>query len=330
MNTPRLETLLGRFSSLMLLVAGDYYLDAYLDIDPALAETSLETGREAHQVVQARFYPGAAGTVTSNLRALGVNVLALGLVGDDGNGFELRRALAATGVDITPLTVSRDRVTPSYFKPMQAGCELNRLDVQNRSPLPAGVEKTIRTGLNDLLPRSHGVILVDQAPGPNCGVITEGVRADASALAAANPGVHVVAESRERIGLFRDVLVQANLREAQRATGESTLEACGAELKRRSRRAALITAGAQGVYVFDRMGCVRVPAVPVEGPVDTVGAGDSVCAGFAAALCAGATLGEAAEIANLVASVTIQQMGVTGTATREQVLAAWDAAGPHP
>jgi sugar/nucleoside kinase (ribokinase family) len=61
----------------------------------------------------------------------------------------------------------------------------------------------------------------------------------------------------------------------------------------------------------------------VAGPIDIVGAGDSTSAGVACAVAAGATLTEAAAFGNLVASITIQQLGTTGTATPEQVRQRW-------
>jgi len=64
----------------------------------------------------------------------------------------------------------------------------------------------------------------------------------------------------------------------------------------------------------------HVPGVRVSGPIDIVGAGDSTMAGIVSALCSGATLVEAAQVGNLVASITIQQIGTTGTATRQQVI----------
>ena len=64
-------------------------------------------------------------------------------------------------------------------------------------------------------------------------------------------------------------------------------------------------------------------AYPVSGPIDPVGAGDSTSAGIACALAAGSTLEEAAAFGNLVASITIQQIGTTGTATPEQVRRRW-------
>ena len=90
-----------------------------------------------------------------------------------------------------------------------------------------------------------------------------------------------------------------------------------------------VTVGEGGVLVCEEEGCTRVPAVPVDGEIDIVGAGDSTIAGLAAALASGARLTEAALIGNLVASVTIRQIGVPGTASQAQVLEAlsrWQSA----
>jgi sugar/nucleoside kinase (ribokinase family) len=62
-----------------------------------------------------------------------------------------------------------------------------------------------------------------------------------------------------------------------------------------------------------------IPTVRLEGEIDIVGAGDSATAGIVAALSAGATMEEAGILGNIVASITVQQIGTTGTATREQV-----------
>ncbi|MEW6233525.1 MAG: PfkB family carbohydrate kinase, partial [Chloroflexota bacterium] len=133
--------------------------------------------------------------------------------------------------------------------------------------------------------------------------------------------------SRERIGLFRHVILKPNAREAMRAVrpnrqSEATrveAEDCGAEFYRQCGRPVFVTLGLDGVLVCDDHGCQHVPAVPIVGPVDIVGAGDSTMAGIVSALCAGASPGEAALIGNLVASITIQQVGTTGTASPEQV-----------
>src|SRR6059058_351508 len=95
MLTERLiEDVLGRLPYLTVGVLGDLFLDRYLDVDARLTEPSLETGLDAYQVVQVRSVPGAAGTVINNLVALGVGrVCPIAVIGDDGEGHELRQAL---------------------------------------------------------------------------------------------------------------------------------------------------------------------------------------------------------------------------------------------
>jgi len=328
MDQERLDALLDRLPAVRVLVVGDFFLDKYLIIDQQLAEVSLETGLEAHQVVEVRTSPGAAGTVASNLRALDVGVVALSITGDDGQAYELRQGLAARGVDIESLLQRSDRFTPTYTKPMlrEAGGrehELQRLDIKNRTPLPEAVEQTLIARLREIVPRVHGVVIADQVQERNCGVITDRVREEIAALARAHPQQVFIADSRERIGLFREVIVKPNLREASQAVDmaeeEARAEACAAELNRRTRRPVFITLGAEGILVWSGAACRHVTAVPVTGPIDVVGAGDSVMAGIVAALCAGAEPEEAALVGNLVASITIQQIGTTGTASRRQV-----------
>jgi bifunctional ADP-heptose synthase (sugar kinase/adenylyltransferase) len=113
MDERRLQSLISQFPNTHLLVIGDYFLDLYLDLDRSLSETSLETGLEAYQVVGVRSSPGAAGTVTSNLRALDVQVTALSAIGDDGRGYELLRGLEQRGVDAASLIQVDGLFTPT-------------------------------------------------------------------------------------------------------------------------------------------------------------------------------------------------------------------------
>lgn len=336
MDLSRLEQLLARFSSLRLIVYGDYFLDDYLDLDRALSEPSVETGLEAYQVVGTRKYPGAAGTVSSNLRALGVGVLAVGLYGDDGSGYELHRRLVESGVDVRGMLRVSGYATPTYMKPMLREPdgqvhELNRMDIKNRRPLDPRLEDQLIAQLERLLPEANGVLVIDQVAERNCGVVTDRVRQALRRMSANEPGKVMIADSRAFLGEFTGLTLKSNITETARAAGKrldalentaACAEDCGRLLSRRTGRPVIITLGSEGMLLISgpEQAAVTIPAVQVDGPIDIVGAGDSVNAAVGAALCAGATLTEAGQIASLVASIVIQQIGVTGSATPQQVV----------
>ena len=344
MDAERLRQLVSRFPACRVAVLGDFFLDKYLDVDPGLAETSIETGLTAHQVVGVRCSPGAAGTVVNNLAALGAGGLhAIGFTGDDGEGYELRRALKAAGCDVEGLVRVAGRFTPTYLKPRDALTpglpgERERYDTKNRTPTPRHVEDAVLDHLARLLPRLDAVIVADQVEEDGCGVVTRRVRSALARLADENPRVIVWADSRRRPGLLRRMMVKVNEAEARQegleaqgsglgdqgaaigGQGEpdgALLRAIG-ELRRLTGRPVFVTAGDRGIWVSDPEPAL-VPAVRLDGAIDPTGAGDSATAGAVLALCSGATLQEAALVANLVASITVQQLAVTGTASPSQL-----------
>jgi len=336
MDEHRLQELLFRHTRVRILVVGDFFLDRYLIIDPARVERSLETGLPAHQVVEVAATPGAAGTITANLRALGVAVTALGVIGDDGEGYELRRGLREAGVDERAMVIAADRRTPTYVKPTirDTGAvpyELERLDIRTRTPTPEHTIAALIDRLRALVVQAQAVILADQMPEAECGVITARVREEAARLAAHYPHIWFLADSRQRIGLFNGVIIKPNARECVRAVYADdssepplALVAQAAEqLRQRTGKPVFVTLGARGILVVHNKGVLHAPAIPVSGPIDVVGAGDSAMAAIAAALCAGATLDEAAALGNLTAAVTIRQIGTTGVAAPDQILALW-------
>ncbi len=334
----RLRHLLRSFADLRIGVVGDFFLDAYYDCDPRLDERSLETGRTCYQVVRTRRQAGAAGTVAANLAALGVGTVeAVGFCGDDGEGFELRRAMKGLGLHLDGFFSRPDRFTPTYGKPCYVDSarpglpvreELERLDTKNRRPTPRDLQDQLIAHLKEQLPTWHGVVLLDQVSEPGCGVLTARVRRFLAEQARQRPDQIFLADSRQLIGLFRQVMIKPNQFEAARALGSTsrrppslrTSTAHAQALSRRSRRPVFLTLGERGMLVAQGNPVEHIAAFRVAGPIDPVGAGDSTSAALVAALSAGAELGEAALIANLTASITIQQLGTTGTASPTQIL----------
>jgi bifunctional ADP-heptose synthase (sugar kinase/adenylyltransferase) len=341
LTTDLIERILSTIPNRTVGVLGDLFLDRYLDIDPALNEPSVETGLTAYQVVKVRSYPGAAGTVINNLAALGVGrIYPIACIGDDGEGYELRQALRAlSAVEQGGLIQAPDRRTPTYTKPMLGKDELNRLDIKNRTPTPDGIQEHLIELLDEAWPQLDALLVLDQVSEEDCGVVTKRVRDHVAELGAREPEKFVMADSRERIGLFRNLCVKPNYDEAYRTMfggppgPDSTFlahEFALATLAQRWGRPVFCTMGASGIKFADPaknmlVGFPIIPAYPVSGPIDICGAGDSCSAGIASAMVSGLTHEEAAAFGNLVASITIQQIGVTGTATPEQVRARWRA-----
>jgi bifunctional ADP-heptose synthase (sugar kinase/adenylyltransferase) len=210
--------------------------------------------------------------------------------------------------------------------------ELNRLDIKNRTPTPDPIQDHLIELLDEAWPQLDALLVLDQVSEDECGVVTKRVRDHLAELGAREPGKFVMADSRERIGLFRNVCVKPNEVEVHKAwstagwqTGLSPDRRL-AEVMFTSRvnRAVFITHGELGIKLLRPGGTEQfADAYRVSVPIDICGAGDSCSAGIASAMVSGATHEQAAAFGNLVASITIQQIGVTGTATPEQVRARW-------
>ena len=308
---------------------GDLFLDRYLDIDPARDEPSVETGLTAYQVTRVRSYPGALGTVTNNLAALGVGrIYPIAIIGDDGEGYELMQALQRMpAVELGGIVRSSERRTPTYTKPMYGEKELSRLDIKNRTPTPKALEDSVLEFLEEAWPQFDALIVLDQVSEEDCGVVTGRVRERLAELGAESPEKFVLADSRDQIARFKNVCVKPNGDELARLT----ITTVSGDFLLSSRRTVFPTEGANGMSVYHATSVsgvpyqlkAQIPAFPVAGPIDICGAGDSTSAGITSAMVAGLTHEQAAAFGNLVASITIQQLGTTGTASPEQVRKRW-------
>ena len=347
LTTQRIEEILGALPRLTIGVLGDLFLDRYLDIDAALGEPSVETNLEAYQVTRVRSVPGAVGTVMNNLAALGVGrIVPVSVIGDDGEGYELRQALAKLPmIDTRWVTASPDRRTPTYTKPMlhQQGLparELNRLDIKNRTPLPGPLQDLVMEGLHAVWSQVDALIVLDQVSESDCGVVTAHVRSALAQLGDAQPDKFVLADSRRLINSFLSVCLKPNQDECLAGTEfdylprngnhRASVARAADHMASRVGRTVFCTAGADGIYVAapDRERSDGwVAGYRVTGPIDIVGAGDSTSAGITSAVAAGASYEEAAAFGCLVASITIQQLGTTGTASPAQVRQRWREVG---
>jgi rfaE bifunctional protein kinase chain/domain len=280
-----------------------------------------------------RNQPGGAGTIINNLIALGVaEVFPVAFCGLDGEGMELQRALKkCANVNSGFFVQTSARVTFTYTKPMlhRSGAlpeELNRLDFKNWTPTPTEVQELLCQSVTKVAAESDALVLLDQVDQPNTGVITP-MLLEAVTTARKNfPRLKVIADSRRGLRDFPRCIFKMNRAELRQLLGGDELTSLDAikeaarTLAQRNKEPVFVTLAEEGLVGALPSGEVdHHPAFPLRGPIDVVGAGDSVTANLITSLVAGATLREALEIAAAASSVVIHKVGTTGTANFDEI-----------
>lgn len=321
-----LERALSAVATTTIVVIGDFCLDAYWELSAGPEETSLETGLPVQHVRTQRYSPGGAGNVAANVAALGVRaVRAVGLVGRDLFGTELRASLHRHGVSTDGLLEGPPAwATPCYAKPLRDGGELSRFDFGGANQLsPDDLVPLIRA-FDAALEDAHGVVvnqqLANSVIGPDfIAAINERIQL--------HPHVSFVVDARNRAQDFRGAILKLNGCEAARLAGlKRSVEARPVRISDDLARYAetihamtsqpvFITSGERGIVLATAEGLHSIPGIEACGPVDPVGAGDTVAAALTAALAGGVAPTFAARFANLAAAITVKKLRTTGTAS---------------
>jgi len=331
MTPSRFRSLTKKYRQLRIAVVGDFCLDRYLEIDPLRKEVSLETGLPVHNVVRIRGQAGGAGTIVNNLAALGVReILPIGFAGDDGEGFELQRALASLpGVQMESFVLTAERRTFTYAKPLiishnRAPQELNRFDSKNWTPTPMSLQRRLSDSVRKIARKIDAIIVMDQVDVAETGVVTRRMLRTISEVRREIPSLLILADSRRDLRNFPTVGFKMNRAELSRLLGRAIsvheTPMVAAALARKTGNYCFVTLANKGLLGAGPDGAgERVAALPVRGEIDVVGAGDCVTANLIAALAAGATLREALQLANAAASVVVHKLGTTGTASVAEI-----------
>ncbi|HXY42512.1 MAG TPA: D-glycero-beta-D-manno-heptose-7-phosphate kinase [Vicinamibacteria bacterium] len=317
-----LEAMRGR----RVLVLGDVMLDEFLwgrvsRISPEAPVPVVEVSRQS-------FHLGGAGNVAANVRSLGGEAALVCAVGDDAAGRLLREALQAAQVQ--PLLAVSDSGRPTTVKTriVAHNQQVVRADREDARDLDSRAAATVLAAVRAELPRAQALVVSDYQKG----VVTAALLRQVLPLARRRRVSVLVDPKLRHFRRYRGVtLVTPNAAETEQATGirlrgEPDLLRAGRRiLALLGCRAALITRGEQGMSLFERgRPPLHVKAAARE-VFDVTGAGDTVIATLSLALAAGASLPEAAALANLAAGVVVGKVG-TAQATPDEVLAAVRAA----
>jgi D-beta-D-heptose 7-phosphate kinase / D-beta-D-heptose 1-phosphate adenosyltransferase len=304
----KLIGMLSHFSPVSVLVIGDFMLDTYTTgkvkrISPEAPVSILHVEKEESR-------PGGAGNVVLNLISLGAMVIAVGRVGFDAAGEELREALANEGVDTDALLVQKGFRTPVKNRLIADAQQVLRVDTETISFIPEQLEQAIAAKIPELLDKVQIVAVSDYGKGfltPSLlNVLIESAR---------EKGIPVIVDPKgnDFTHYKGATVIKPNLGEAYAAaklSPEVPLEhAAKVILKTVQVDMLLITRSEAGISLFDKNGESFDFPVRSKEVKDVTGAGDTVLAIISLALANGLNIKYAAQMANIAAGIAIERLG---------------------
>lgn len=316
MESARLDAILGQMSKLAAWVIGDILLDEYIvgDAGRVSPEAPVPVVRVQH--TDRRL--GGAANVARQVATLGAHAVLAGVVGVDAAATDIRTLCAAAGIDTNGVLALAARPSSRKVRVLARQQQLVRLDWEDTTACPVEACHALIERLN-VCPAPDVVILSDYAKG----VLTPELIGNIL-RAAVHAGARVIVDpKRSDFSVYRGAsVITPNLHELEIATGstfapddmQSIATAARSLAQAAGVQALVVKLGSQGMLVVptDARWCV-VPAWR-RTVFDATGAGDTAVAVLAASLAAGATLLEAAQIANAAAGITVRSVGTVSVA----------------
>jgi D-beta-D-heptose 7-phosphate kinase/D-beta-D-heptose 1-phosphate adenosyltransferase len=317
----RLARLIDAFPRARVLVIGDVMLDEF--IWGQVTRISPEAPVPVVWAQSESVMPGGAANVANNIRALGGQVQLIGVVGSDRWGDVLVDELTKRKVDVAGLVRDASRPTTVKTRVIAHHQQVVRLDREYPAPLGPSVVTRLLNVVRKQLDTIDAVVIEDYGKG----VITRKLLEEVIPLARAKRKLITVDPKEEHFDLYRDVtVVTPNRAEAGAMVGRTleterdVIQAARELVKRLNAESVLMTLGEDGMCLCEKAGrCVRIPTV-AQAVFDVAGAGDTVIGTLTTALAIGASLHEAAVLANYAAGIVVGKVGVA-TASPQELLA---------
>lgn len=322
----RLKKIVEAFPKITVTVLGDLVADEFV-----FGEIS-RVSREAPVLIlkhrERTVVPGGGANAANNLAELGVNVLPVGIVGDDEPGRLLlkyfrHKKIAVSGVlkDKAYTTVTKTRILAGMTH--TARQQVVRVDREPHDPPNSHLTRELYLAARNYAHASDALLVSDYGYGAATPAIVSALQAKGKLRA-----VPIVLDSRYRMLQYADVTAATpNESEVEAALGirighnwETLLAAGDQVMSTMKLQSLVITRGRDGMVAFNHTHKpVDIPIYGSDQVADVTGAGDTVIAAFTAALAAGASTEEAAQLANYAGGIVVMKRG-TATVSREELL----------
>jgi D-beta-D-heptose 7-phosphate kinase/D-beta-D-heptose 1-phosphate adenosyltransferase len=304
-----------------IVVLGDVMLDEFIwgevtRVSPEAPVPVVDIRRESTHL-------GGAANVLANLLAFGAQAVVIGVVGDDAAGEKIRASLRNDGgVQTDDLLIADDsRPTTIKTRIIAHNQMVVRADREQRTPVSSVTEDRIIKAVKAAIQNAHALVVSDYDKG----VVTRRILSEVLPAAYGRMPVLIDPKIRNFDSYRPATLVTPNHYEALRLTNldedsDGGLQAAARMIQKRlSCDAVLITRGDRGMMLLEGNRDPVYVETAAQEVFDVTGAGDTVIAMLAAALAAGASMTEAAVLANQAAGIVVGKIG-TATASAEEVL----------
>ena len=294
-----------------VIVLGDLMLDRYIwgtvgRISPEAPVPVVEVEEESSRL-------GGAGNVVANLRRLGAEVTPVGVVGDDASGAAVVSLLREQGVETSGIVVESGRTTSVKSRVIAHSQHVVRVDRESKSPVRKETAQKVLAFLETVMDQADVLIFQDY----NKGLLTPPLIACSMELAHSKGVMTAVDPKFENFFAYTGAtLFKPNRKETERVLGRllqdrAAVAEAGRELQNRLQcRFLMITLGEDGLYLLGRDEQAEFIPTRARKVADVSGAGDTVISTAALALAAGASITEAAVLANYAAGVVCGEVGV--------------------
>jgi len=304
-------SILKKIEKKKVLVIGDLILDCF--IWGRVKRISPEAPVPVVEVEEETFALGGAANVANNIVALGGHATVLGVVGKDRSAEKMDEIMKQKGIEF--LTIEGRRPTTVKTRVIAHSQQVVRFDQEATKKISSATLKGLISYVADEVKEHDAVVISDYCKG----VVSTGLMKAVLKAAGRNKLVAVDPKTAH-YGLYKGAsIITPNLMEASAGSGiniedKKTLIRAGRRLlEKLGLKAVLLTRGEDGMSLFQKGKVTHIPTVARK-VFDVTGAGDTVVGTFAMAYAAGASMEEAAVLANHAAGIVVGQVG-TATAT---------------
>jgi D-beta-D-heptose 7-phosphate kinase/D-beta-D-heptose 1-phosphate adenosyltransferase len=314
-----LRQYIQRFPQASVLVIGDLILDHY--IWGRVSRISPEAPVPVVHVESESVRLGGAANVFNNVLTLGGKADICGVIGSDETGRMLLKEFGGRRSGRGGVVIDQERPTTRKSRVIAHNQQIVRYDMERRAELKPALQKRLLRYVESRLRELSCLVVSDYAKG----VVTATLMSELTRLAALRHIPIIVDPKVEHFGYYKGVtVITPNHLEATQAAGlhgdgDAVIQEAGATIRQRlGCQSVLVTRGERGMSLFEADGVSWHIPTQARQVYDVTGAGDTVVGTMALALSTGASMREAATLANQAAGVVVGMVG-TATVTAKQL-----------